>query len=290
MRLLESLPDLPTGEGYLDAHNSGGEHAIRYSGIEDQYNRLRRAELAPLAKPGLEVADFDHVDFLNMMLSDKYEVIIAQQVEIPPTHGHRLAGVAIGERARTGEFTKTMTVSEVVVHPELRRRHIASYMLSRLTQNLPFSVSLTEMIVATDTFSPDPSFVEGLAGAGFRHSTPNGSPAVWLPGQAWAEFVHEDTLSTMKLAEKHIPAYWNGYRAFNIKDDPQVRVYREGALLGIVRQAEDTDHYDETIRRSVADFTVSDAGDVALDTLKGVTEKEAVIGILNNYELLDNAA
>ena len=290
MRLLESLPDLPPGEGELDAHNSGGEHSTRYSGIENQYNTLRRTELVPLAKPGLELIDFDNNSFQDMMLSDTYEVIIARQVEIPPTHGNRLAGVAIGERERTGEFTKTMTVSELVVHPELRRRHIASYMLSRLTQNLPFSVSLTEMIVATDTFRPDPSFVEGLAGAGFRHGTPNGSPAVWLPGQAWAEFVHEDTLSTMKLAEKHIPAYWNGYRAFNIKDDPQVRVYREGALLGIVRQTEDTDHYDETIRRSVADFTVSDAGDVALDTLKGVTEKEAVIGILNNYGLLDNAA
>lgn len=287
MRLLDRTPDLPFSEGQLYVHNSGGEHATKFSGIENLYNPLRRSELAPLAKPGVEIEDISGSDLQDMLFSDKYEVIIDHQIDVPNNPGARLAGVAIGERKRKkGEFAMRMTVKELVVHPELRERHIASYMLGRLTQN----IEPTEMVVATNKFTPEDWFIQGLESAGFRHKTRNGSPAVWLPGKEAHGRGNIQSPNFVKNAEKHMPKNWYGYWEFAPDDDLQLRAYREHRLIGIVRPIKDTSRFDEEIRDRVADFTVVDAGDAALDTLNGVTEKEALIALLNNYELLDNAA
>lgn len=288
MRLLERIPDLPHGEGEIDAHNSGGEHAVRYSGIEHQYNSLRRAELTPLAKPGVEMADIVGDELQDMMLSDRYEVIVAQQFDVP-NQGPRLAGMAIGERKKAGDWAMRMTVNELVVHPELRRRHIASYMLGRLTENLPFGAPLTEMVVSTKKFIPEGWFIDGLESAGFQHTTRNGSPALWLPGQKNFAQGNLESPDFMKDAERHMPDNWNGYREFAPEGDTQVRLYREGQLTGIMRPIEETSHFDHVLRERVTDYVLSDRGDSPLDTVQEVTEKEALIALLNNYDQLDAA-
>jgi hypothetical protein len=212
-----------------------------------------------------------------MLSRAKYEVIIAHQIDVD-TQPNRLVGVAIGQRDEQGEHMTRMTVKELVVHPELRRRHIASYLLGRLTQN----TAPTEMVVATHRFNPEDWFIDGLQSAGFRHTSQDGSPSVWLPGVMWHGQGNLDSPDFVKGIEAHMPDAWNGYGEFYPTTDPQLRVYRDGALSGIVRPVEGTRNFDDDTR----DFVISDAGDVQLDIVKVATQQEAMIALLNAYDRL----
>lgn len=283
MRLRNREPTLPPGEGEIYAHNSGFEHATRYSGIVHDYNPLRQAELAPLYARDTDLADISPEDFTDMLFTDKYEVIIAQQLDADHDQT-RLVGMAIGQRKRTGEHATRMSVKELIVVPEMRRRHIAGYLLVRLTQNL----SPTEMVVSTNRFVPEPWFIEGLESAGFRHTDSKGSPALWLPGQVWRGQANSQHEAAVENFERHMPHGWNGYGEFYTESDDstQIRVYRDHRLKGIVRPIENSRRFDETFDDDVQNFTIADAGTANLDTLQAVTEKEAIIALLNNYELI----
>jgi len=281
MRLRNTAPELRPGEGQLDAFNSGSEYLPRFDDIERKYSLLRQAELVPLYKK--HTADVDTGTFADMLSNNKYEVIIAQQID--SIHElHRLAGVAIGKRKEIGENATRMTVKELVVLPDLRKRHIASYLLGRLTQIL----SPTEIVIATNKFVPEPWFVEGLESAGFRHTSSKGLPSMWLPGKSWGGQINRKHEAAVKNFERDMLDGWNGYSEFYDASDvnPQIRVYRDGTLGGIVRTIQDSRRLDEELGDYVEDFTISDAGDVQLASLQAVTEKEAMIALLNNYDVV----
>ncbi len=280
MRLLEVEPHLPDGKGSFWTHNTGAEHSTKFSGSEGPYNALRR-ELQP--KEGV-LSDITSQEMDEMLFSDKHEVIYVYH-RLDDRQGMEMVGGAIGRRKRVGDYASRMTVKELVVAPDVRQQHVASYMLGALTQNLP----PTEMVVDTSKFSVEPWFEEKLQEVGFRHNTKNGSPALWLPGREAIAHGDFDNPKTVERVVEHIPETWNGYWEFYPTTDPQLQVFREGTLVGIARPVEGSRSYNYDIERAVSDFTLTDAGGAELGTIAKVTEKEAVIALLNNYELLDAA-
>lgn len=68
MEILHVLPELPSNEGLLYTHPSGGEHAMRYAGIEAKFNPLRVKYLT--RKDGGEVGLITGKDLLEMQFDE----------------------------------------------------------------------------------------------------------------------------------------------------------------------------------------------------------------------------
>lgn len=287
MRLVEDLPKLPPNEGYLWAHPTGGEHATKYIGTEKLYNRLRAGELETLAVQ--PVVPLDREQFADMLQGDEHEVVIIDRLGLPQERkGIRgLAAGAIAQRTKLGKFDKRIKVTELVVHPDLRRRQIASFMLNRVTQLEDYgSGEPTELVIDTSVYRVEDWFREKLIEAGFRHADEDGSPAMWLPGNYVYLQGNLDDPAVVEQVLAPMPSDWNGHFELYPETDPQTQVFRAGQLLGKVRRIENPSRYDDEIDARIDDFKISDASDSELDVIEGLTRKQALIALLNNYQLI----
>jgi hypothetical protein len=159
-------------------------------------------------------------------------------------------------------------------------------MLGKLTQSEHYgSGALTEMVFDTSRFMSPDWFVEKLETVGFRHEDENGSPATWLPGNTSYPPGNLDDPEIVQEVLKPMPEGWHGYFYFYPETDPQTQVFRDGKLVGIIREVEGSFRRDED-NEMVSDFKLSDAAGAELESLKGRTRHEAQIALLNDYEIL----
>ncbi|MEX1112550.1 MAG: hypothetical protein WEC84_03735 [Candidatus Andersenbacteria bacterium] len=286
MRLLETLPRLPEGEGNLWTHNTGGEHATKFSGDEARYNVLREANLSPPPAP------LGREEFFEMLISDSHEVVVVDRQNLPEGNSGAtgLVAAGVGVRTRQGKFDKTMRVTELLVHPDLRQKGLASFILGKLIRSEHYgSGELTELVFEASFFETDEWLEEKLEETGFRHIKHDYSPALWLPGNTshFGNDVNLDDLGEIDKILAHMPEGWHGYFNFYPETDPQTQVFRNGQIIGLVQADEDSFRQDEA-EMFVRDVRLTDAGGAKLDELKGVTEREAITALLNNYELIPN--
>lgn len=147
MRLMTGLPRLPDGDDNFYSHSTGGEHSTKYIGTEHAYNPIRENGLVLFDESAPE--PITHDGLADMLFSDQFEVVFVDRHNVPKdsdTVGG-LVGGAIGERALKGRFFKAMNVREIVVHPDARKLHVASYMLGKLTDQEHFGTAgLSEMV------------------------------------------------------------------------------------------------------------------------------------------------
>jgi hypothetical protein len=285
MRLIDRLPELEDGEGNLWTHNTGGEHAMKFIGSEHAYNPLRASELRRLDDSPLD--PIDHEQLVDMLQGYNQEVIFVDRHNLPEgKEGARgLVAASIAERSKTGRFDKRIKVVELVVHPDLRQRQIASFMLGRAVNLEHFgSGDPTELVVDTSTYHTDDWFREKLVETGFKHTDEDGSPAMWLPGSAIYSHANLDDPEEVEKLLEPMPDDWNGHLELYPETDPQTQVFRQGKLLGIVRGLIGSARFEDEER--VADFMLYDAAGVELDLLQGISRDDALIAILNNYDLV----
>jgi hypothetical protein len=290
MRLIESLPQLPEGEGRLWTHRTGGEHAPKFIGTERTYNPLRANELHTLS--GDPVTPINGEELEDMLSGNTHEVIFVDRQDLPEDKsGPRgLVAGAIAVRDIPGRFEKVIKVTEIVVHPELRDRKIASYMLRRMTRSEHYGTGdPTELVIDGSVYELEDWFTDKLSTAGFSHTTPDGSPALWLPGSPLnvRYDVDIDNPSVVKGLLGNMPSEWNGYVDLYPETDPQTQVFRGGQLLGLSRSVEGSARYDEGTHERVEDFKLYDAGNEKLDEVVGLSRVEALTALLNQYHLLD---
>ncbi len=276
MRLLENLPQLPYGECQLWTHKPDEKNLLTFDGAEVGYNALRRQGLAQLAEAtGHKIQSLTPEELQAILTSRKRDLAFVYHDPLED-EGSRMVGGAIGRRKQMGEYASRMTVKELIVAPDLRERHIASFLLGRLSEN----TSPTEMVIDTTVFEPENWLLEKLKETGFNHTTKNGSPAIWLPGRKGAVHGNYDDPRFVSQRLQAMPQDWNGYWEFYPRTDPQLQIFRDGKLAGIVRPVDGTvDHDDHGVR--IKDFTLTDAGNAELAVLEGVSETEAMITLLN---------
>jgi hypothetical protein len=150
MRLLESIPSLPAGEGRLWSGNTGGEHLTKYSRVDEEYNPLRRNYLYTIT--GNPVGDIPHDQYIEMLLNNTHEVIFVDRLDVA-NNSENASGLVAG----------AIAVRTRVVHPQLRRRNIASYILGKLQVLEAYgSGELTEMVFDTTQYGIEDWFLQKL--------------------------------------------------------------------------------------------------------------------------------
>ena len=278
MEFLHVLPELPSNEGRLYTHPSGGEHAPRFAGKEAEFNPLGDYLTR---KDGGEVGPITGKDLLEMQFDEAKTIVFVSRYDHPDksaVSGHVAGGIATKEQ---GDFDCIIRVKELVVHPDLREKRIASYMLGNM-QDLVHAPP-TELVIDTTQYEIPEWLPEKLISAGFRHSDAHGSPATWLPGRRY--LTREDTELKEVVDEiiTNAPEGWKGYISIYPETDPQTLIFR-GGLVGSIHREGDF-HYDEDdIRR--ANFTVFDAGGAKLGDVSSSTEEHARNALLNNFGLV----
>jgi hypothetical protein len=290
MRLVESLPQLPDGDGQLWTHRTGGEHAPKFVGTERTYNSLRSGELHTIS--GDPVTPIQSKELVEMLIGNTHEVIFVDRQDLPrdKTGPCGLVAGAIAVRATPRRFEKVIKVTEIVVHPELRDYKIASYMLGRMARLEHYGTGdPTELVMDSSTYKIEGWFADKLSSAGFNHTTFDGSPAMWLPGNP-LNVRHDIDINNPSVVAgliSNMPSDWNGYIDLYPETDPQTHVFRRGRLLGVSRPIEGSARYDENTDKRVEDFRIYDPSNQELDEVAGLTRTEALTALLNKYQLLE---
>ncbi|HTB48872.1 MAG TPA: hypothetical protein VK712_02195 [Verrucomicrobiae bacterium] len=293
MRMLEQLPALPEGEGTLWTHNTHGEHALKFAGTERAFNPLRASELRPT--DGSPITEIEHFELIDMMQGFDHHIVFVDrqglpkdESEQPPKASGRIAGGVAGLSVRD-RCGMTIRVNELVVHPDLRGNKIASFILGKLSSFMMFGAPpLTEMTFDTSQYEVEPWFLEKLRGIGFRHEDPSGSPSMWLPGKIIANVPNLDLGSPEdidRLIEK-MPPEFDGALVLYPETNPRTSLYHQATLVGHLQRIEGTREYDHEFDQGVQGYRLFDARDIEIDHLEGVTDREATIALLNNYELV----
>ncbi|CAN5410600.1 hypothetical protein BH10PAT4_BH10PAT4_4090 [soil metagenome] len=287
MRLLETAPQIPYSQGHLVTQESGDESATSIVSESISYNAIRRQGLT--RTNGRDVADIDSAQFSRSLVDDKSNVIFVFREKSDGPDVDMVAG-AMARRKKVGSATRRIIVQEMAVDENFRAMGIASYMLGRLTLAKMTGREPTEIAIDTK-FALADGLNEKLTHIGFRHVTKKGQPAMWLPGTLNATSGRSDPTGTSldvykERTVKYSPEHWTGYHKFG-KDRTanDFLVIRNGLQVGSLQSDEESRVVDFNYGE-LKSYVLSDPGGVELDTLKAVTEKEAVIALLNNYELL----
>lgn len=272
MRLLEELPLLEYNEGSFRAHDTSGEHADKGMAQLTPYNVLRDAQLSPADSSSPQ--PIGSQELFDMLIDGGHEVVFVEHLH--PKGQVELVAGAIAQRAEIGPFQKRIIMRELVVTPEQQRLGIASYILGRMTSLDAYgSTQPTELVLPTNLYKM-PEWLPGkLQEVGFRESKTDESLILRLPGTKVE--VPEGFSS-----RPPIPDGWNGYLESYVEPSVQSEVYRDGKLVGTVVSAERF-WYDNNDQR-VSDFRLLNAGGEEITQLQGLTTRQAITSLLNDFE------
>jgi hypothetical protein len=287
VRLLEQLPELTDSEGQLWTHNTSGEHALKFSDEYKSYNVLRRESFVVPDSPSFEVNDISSRQFYDMLIDDDNEVALVYHVRRDEDQSRIMIAGAVGNREEIdslGEYASRMVVRELVVASDFRKKHIASYLLGKLSQDIP----PTELVVDTAIIEVEDWIVPKLEQVGFRHNSAAGAPAMWMPAREASGYGRDlDDEKHIKRALEVMPVDWNGYWEFYPTTHPELHVFRERELAGVASVMNPTVKKRDGHNGIINDYELKNADGKVLEVARDITKSQALIALLNNYNLLD---
>lgn len=279
MRIIETLPSLSQGEGSLWTHNTGGEHATKFFGMESAVNALVEETLS--VKNGSAVGSYSEEDFHALLFNSQSDVVLVEHIpEGEDTPGRNLAGLLVARRTNLGNFSARTVIEAVAVNPPLQRNGIAGFMIGKAIDHL----AATELVLDTSRLEIPEWLPESLRGVGFTHKLDNGLPAMWTHNY-FARVYVEETFYSTKLSE--MPEHWNGeldiYRAD--ESDGRKEIFRDGKLVGSLRHVPDSIDFDDEIDSTVSSYDIFDPSGEPVARIERQTQLEAIHNLLNQHGL-----
>jgi hypothetical protein len=290
MRFLDNLPRLPQNEGRFWTHNSGAGHTDKFMNIGCEFNPLRAACLSPTP------VDYSDSELFEIMMDDARSKAMFVRHDSAVTSRMPLVAGAIAEYVQRSNFDVLARIREISVAEQWRNRGIGGWILQKaITPALWGMLPPTELSIDTSRYEMPERFIDGLRKMGFMHTCGSVDPAIWLPGQTInLSFESEDKANITRIEElvAKMPDNWNGYQQFSPEQDGRIVLFRGGKQVGYIIETDDEPDYkpkrDERLRRYTGNFRIYNADGEQIDTITDVTTNEAMIALLNLYELLPN--